>query len=108
MKRERDYRGVYSNGKRTFDLEMLNSTARMRELKEMSLNCLTNDEYYATPSGTIINSYSYNELEDYYSDLGPIYSEHKIRKVVAKNCKKIKEMGETNPELLRLLKEVTK
>ena len=107
MKRERDYRGVYSNGKRTFDLEMLNSTAEMKELKKMPLNCLTRDEYYATPNGTIVNYYSYNELEDWYADLGPIYSERRIRKVLAKNCKKIKEIGETNPELLKILKEVS-
>ena len=109
MKIERDYRGVYSNGKRTFDLEMLNSTAEMKEFKEIPYSdCSPRDEYYATPNGTIVNSYSYNELEDYYADIGPIYNERRIRKVLAKNCKKIKDTGETNPELLRILKEVSK
>ena len=103
--RERCYAGVWSNGKTTIDLDNLNTVAEITSI----CSCVDGrtdggDEYYATKSGTIIHKYHYDDLEDWFADLGPIYNRHNCYEVMGKNFKKIKDKGEADPNWIEFMK----
>ena len=104
MKRQQDFDGVYSNGKQTFDLLNLNTKAEMEGIKAICKGSQNGtDVYYATPAGTIIHRYTYNDLEDWFADIGAIYSERRGYEILGRKFKKIKDKGEPDEELIKFL-----
>ena len=96
--RERCYTGVWSNGKRTIDLDNLNTVAEMESINACCFGGNdSNDSYYATEAGTIVHTYTIKELEDWYADTGGIYSRKNCYEILGKNFKKIKDKGEEDP-----------
>lgn len=100
-------KGVWSNGKKTIDLDNLNTTAEIKTINECCFSSYpSGDEcYYVTEKGTVIHKFEYSELEDYYADLGAIYSRKCNYKVLGRNFKQIKAQGEFNEEWLLFNKE---
>ena len=108
MKRQQDFEGVYSNGKQTFDLLNLNTKADLACIKATCRGSYTGiDFYYATPAGTIIHRYTYREMDDWYADIGAIYSEHRGYEILGRNFKKCKDKGEPDSDFVKFL-ECTK
>ena len=101
--KNRCYTGVWSNGKKTIDLDNLNTKAEMTTINECCFSSSPSSDciYYATEKGTIICSYSYSELDDYYADLGPMYSRHHNYEILGRNFKKIKDQGDFDEEWLQ-------
>ena len=108
MKRQQDFEGVYSNGKKTFDLLNLNTKADLECIKATCRGSYNGIEfYYATPAGTIIHRYTYREMDDWYADTGAIYSEHRGYEILGRNFKKCKDKGEPDSDFVNFL-ECTK
>ncbi len=95
MRKGRTYSGVWSNGKKVIDLDNLNSQYEMDEINNMILNSTNHShrEIYATASGTIIQTYQYDQLDDWYCDIGAMYNRETIYTIVGRNFKKIKDKG---------------
>jgi len=95
-------KGVWSNGKKTIDLDNLNTTAEIKAIKECCFGGRPSGEewYYVTEKGTIIRKTKYSELDDYYADLGPIYSRKSNYRILGRNFKQIKAQGDFNKEWL--------
>lgn len=102
-KRERDYDGVYSNGKKTFDLHNLNTKAEMEVIDACfrSSSPSGDDLYYATPNGTVVHSYTYYDLDDWFADLGAIYNKHRGYEVLGRKFTKIRDQGEPDEDWVR-------
>ena len=99
-KQERYYEGVWSNGKKTIDLDNLNTKAEMNSIKACCFGNTetdSDDRYYITKSGTAIHTYRLIELEDWFADIGTCYSEKKCYKIIGRNFKKIKDKGKEDP-----------
>ena len=104
MKRQQDFEGVYSNGKQTFDLLNLNIKAEIECIRATCIGSYNGtDFYYATPAGTIIHRYTYREMDDWFADIGVVYSEHRGYEILGKKFKKIKDKGEPDEELVNFL-----
>lgn len=64
-KRERYYNGVWSNGKKTFDLDYLNTGYEMEQIKSVVNNSSSGSTIvYVTKSGTLIQRDEWEELDD--------------------------------------------
>lgn len=101
MAKNRYYKGVWSNGKEIIDLDKWNSDIEERALESCCFGdgYCPDEIYYVTEKGTMIHKYEERNLEDYFVDIGPIYSNKKGYKILGKNFKRIKEQGEINPSL---------
>lgn len=94
---KKDYSGVWSNGKKTIDLDNLNSKYEMESIDAVvysSSGALVYDTVvYARESGTIVEKHTYDVLDDYFLDTGAITHKETYYKILGKNFKKIKEKG---------------
>ena len=94
LKQIRYYKGVWSNGKKTIDLDNLNSKYEMECIDRIYRNSNYSESIvYVTESGTMIEKSSLNELDDWYADLGAITHRETSYKILGKKFKKIKEQG---------------
>lgn len=94
---KKEYTGIWSNGKKTIDLDNLNSKYELKSI-EASMHshagALVIDIIaYARESGTIVEKYTYDVLDDYFLDIGAITHKETFYRVLGKNFKKIKEKG---------------
>ena len=94
---KKDYSGVWSNGKKTIDLDNLNSKYDMKQIDAVvysSSGALVDDTVvYARESGTIVEKCTYDVIDDYFLDTGAITHKETYYKILGKNFKKIKEKG---------------
>lgn len=95
---KKDYSGVWSNGKKTIDLDNLNSKYEFKSIDSVvytsSRTAIVDDTVvYARESGTIVEKHTYDVLDDYFLDTGAITHKETHYKILGKNFKKIKEKG---------------
>lgn len=103
-KRERYYNGVWSNDKKTFDLDYLNTGYEMEGIKSIVNNSSSGSTVvYVTKSGTLIQRDEWEELDDWFADLGAITHKEVSYKVLGRNFKLTKENGLSHPEFIKFM-----
>ena len=82
---KKDYSGVWSNGKKTIDLDNLNSKYELKSIEASAYRnagALAEDVVvYARESGTIVEKHTYDVLDDYFLDTGAITHQETYYKV---------------------------
>lgn len=101
---KKEYSGVWSNGKKTIDLDNLNSKYEMDVINNQKDSCVV----YVRKSGTIVEKSVEKIIDDYFFDIGEISHQKIHYKILGKNFKKIKNHGvldEEYKEFIELTKE---
>ena len=102
IERDRYYQGVWSNGKKTLDLDNLNSKAEMESIEDLAMGGtgVNTHHFYVTKSGTGRERIQYEVIDDFYLDIGCITHTEVVYKTLGKNFKKIADEGEVDKDFL--------
>lgn len=99
---KKEYTGVWSNGKKTIDLDNLNSKYEMYSINHNDGDCVV----YARESGTIVEKWAEKVVDDYFCDIGEISHQVIHYKVLGKNFKKIKDQGVLDEEYKKFMEAI--
>lgn len=97
---KKEYSGVWSNDKKTIDIDNLNSKYEMNIINHQKDSCIV----YVRKSETIVEKHTYEVFDDYFLDTGAITHKETYYKILGKNFKKIKNHGILDEEYKEFIK----